>query len=336
MSHKKWLVFVSLFIVLNFIILGLINYIVDPFKVFNSNILPYQAQMNERYVKIEYLKKNHQKFNAYLFGSSRIGITKPKVIEKYIPNSKFYNFTLSRANLYDYERYLKFFLKNKYEINTLYLQIDLDDMLDYGQNELNYAYRAHPDLTNESMLLHHIKYLIGFFPLHLNEKISDNINNEKNKRYQFDEGTWSLEKNEQALSENCEEYVANIKNFHIKYRRVERYITKTKSMKSLKNIIDLCKTNHIKLYIFTTPLNHNRLDTFILEDYKKFIKDISKLTDFYNFATYNTITNNDCNYYEDSHYRPQVGKFIAARIFNDKNITLPTDFGEFIKKGSLD
>ena len=335
MSHKKWLLFVFLFILFNFTLLALINYIVDPIKIFNSNILPYQSYMNERFVKIEYLKKNHHKFNAYLFGSSRIGVTQPQIVEKYLPNSKFYNFTLSAANLYDYQKHLEFFLENRYEINTLYLQIDLDDMYDYGHSLSTYSYKFHPDVTHDSLLLYYIQYLFRFSPLHLKEKIMDNFKNEKIKYYQIDKGTWTLKKKELQLKTNCTKYVEEISGFHIKYRRTKSYTTARFSMKALKKIIELCKMNHIKLYVFITPHNHNKLDTFILDDYKNFIRDISELTDFYNFATYNTITNNDCNYYETSHYRPHVANLIAARIFKDKNISLPDDFGKFIAKGSL-
>ena len=59
-------------------------------------------------------------------------------------------------------------------------------------------------------------------------------------------------------------------------------------------------------------------------------------TNYYDFSGYNTVTTNDCNYYETSHYRPLVGNLIAARIFHDSTISVPDDFGKFITKNTID
>ena len=47
-------------------------------------------------------------------------------------------------------------------------------------------------------------------------------------------------------------------------------------------------------------------------------------------------TDLDKNYYEDSHYRPNVGNMIAAKIFKDKNINVPDDFGILVTKDNID
>jgi len=335
MKNHQWLRWVLFFTIINFTLLGLVNYVVDPFRVFGSNFLPYQVQMNERFVKIEYIKKNHHKFNAYLFGSSRIGTTEPSMIEKYVPNSKFYNFTLSSGNLHDYQLNLEFFIKEKYPLKTLYLQLDLDDMSIYGQRESDYLCKLHPEVTNEFTSVYYMKYLFGFFPMNTRVKIMDNIDNQKSKRRHIEKGTWSLKAKEERLVKSCEEYVKNVSSFNTKHRRTRKYTTAELSMKSLRRIVDLCHTNNIKLYVFTSAHNQNKMDTFLLEDYKKYLKDISEITSFYDFTGYNSVTKNNCNYYEMSHYRPQVAKLIAARIFNDTSISVPSDFGKYIEKGSM-
>ena len=335
MKNHQWLTWVLFFTIINFTLLGLVNYVVDPFKIFGTNFLPYQVQMNERFVKIEYIKKNHQKFNAYLFGSSRIGTTEPKIIEKYVPNSKFYNFTVSSANLYDYLLHLEFFLQEKYPINTLYLQIDLDDMSIYGHRESDYLSKLHPEVTHELTSVYYMKYLFGFFPMNTRVKIMDNLNSKKTKERDIAKGTWSLPSKEESLLKNCDEYVKHVSSFNTKHRRVKKYTTAEFSMKALRKIVDLCRVNNIKLHLFTSAHNQNKMDTFFLEDYNKYLRDISEITSFYDFTGYNSVTKNNCNYYEMSHYRPQVAELIAARIFNDSSINVPSDFGKYIKKGSM-
>lgn len=335
MSSKKWIsiVFTMLFTGMSF--MALVNYVVDPFSIFGTDFFKQKTQMNERYVKLEYIKKHHNEFNGYMFGSSRIGVVKPEVIEKYIPNSHFYNFTLSSANLHDYMMHLKFFLKEHYVIKTLYLQIDLDDMYCYGQDSTDYLSKLHPDVTDESLFLYKIKYLLGFFPLNLRTKIELNLKGYSPKSYDLKTGIWQLKENEKALQKDAVAYVKNEKSFHIKNRPIIHFSKQKESMDALKTIVKLCKEHHIKLYIFTTPHNHNKVDIFFTNDYKKYLRNISEITSFYDFSGYNSVTNNDKNYYEMSHYRPLVGALVAGRIFNDTSVNIPKDFGKYIKKGSL-
>ena len=335
MNTKKWLMTFTAVFVVTMSLFGLVNYVIDPFSVFQSNFFKRSGQINERYVKIEFLEKHHHEFNAYMFGSSRIGVVKPEVIEQYVPNSKFYNFTLSSGNLHDYMVHLKYFLKRGYEIKTLYMQIDIDDMNYYGQDESDYLCKLHPYVMGESLFAGKMKYLFGFFPLNVRKKISVNFQKASPKKFDISTGIWSLIDNEKELIENPKKYVANEASFHFKNRRVLRYFREKEAMDALQTIVQLCQKNKIKLYVFTSAHNQNKMDTFVLKDYNKFLRDISEITSFYDFSGYNSVTMNDANYYEMSHYRPRVGSLMAARIFHDNTISVPRDFGKFIEKGTL-
>ena len=334
-SGQKWLMVVSFVLMLNMSLLAIINYVVDPFFIFQSKVFEKKIQMNERFVKVDYLQKNHQKYNAYLFGSSRIGVIEPKVFEQYISKSRFYNFTLSSANFYDYLKHLEYFVKENYEIKTLVLQLDVENMNNYGEDSNDYLSLLHPDVVDESLALFYGRYLFGFFPLNLRSKIEINLQKELRKPYDLERGSWKLPILEKELIENDQQYVAKVKRFHLHNRRVIQYTKRHQDMKALKNIVGLCEKKGVKLYVFTTPHNKNMMDTFVLKDYKKYLNDIVSLTDFYDFSGYNSVTNNNTNYYETSHYRPHVGKLIARKIFNDKELDVPADFGIYRAKGVL-
>ena len=335
MSSKSWIAIVTGILLVNMSIVALVNYVVDPFGIFQSNILKNKMQMNERFVKIDYIDKNHQKYNSYLFGSSRIGVMEPEVIEQYIPKSKFYNFTVSSANLHDYLSHLEYFIKQKYEIKTLLLQLDIDDMNNYGQDNADYLSLLHPHVFDESLSFFYTRYLLGFFPLNLRSKIELNLGEISKKTYNLETGVWYLPYNEKSLVSDSSAYVKNEKSFHFKNRRIIHYTREEENKKALEKIVDLCRLSEIKLYVFTTPHNQNMMDTFVLEDYNKYLRNISELTDFYDFSGYNTITMKNNHYYEMSHYRPYISELIAARIFDNKDISIPNDFGKFIEKGSL-
>ncbi len=333
MHSKKWIIIVFLVLFINMFFVALINYIVDPFAVFKSKVFTHQLQMNERFVKVDYLQENHQNYNAYLFGSSRIGVIEPKVFEKYIPQSKFYNFTLSSANLYDYLNHLEYFVKEGYEIKTLVVQLDLNDMNYYEKAVDDYLSLSHPSVLDESSTFFYARYLFGFFPVNLQSTLETNFSQKILKTYDLKSGVWSLPLREKDLLSDAKKYVKNQKCFYIKNRRVIQYTKEIQNKKALQEIVNLCKKEKIKLYFFSTPHNKNMMDTFVLEDYHRYLNDIAHITSFYDFSGYNSVTNNNTNYYETSHYRPQVGKLIAAKIFNDSEVFVPNDFGIYRKKG---
>src|SRR4051812_30298410 len=101
MNYNKWSILVITIAFSFCVLLMSVNYVIDPFNIFHTRFLKYQYQMNERVIKNEFLETEHDQFNCYMFGTSRIGSTNPKTIEKYIPKSKFYNLTASGAPLYD-------------------------------------------------------------------------------------------------------------------------------------------------------------------------------------------------------------------------------------------
>ncbi len=318
-------------------IMASINYIIDPFDIFGSNFLKKSFQKNERFIKIEYLTKNNINFNSYLIGSSRIGPTDPEMINKYILGAKFYNFTIASATLTDELDHIKYMIKAGYPIKNLYLQVDItDNMMSYKHPTSDYLRKQHPYLNDESMIIYYIDYLINPFPKNVKGKIVKNLSATNNEFYSIQSGMWSYPNVDKEIDKNCQKYTANEISFSTKRKPFIKNTYTNVNLISLSKIIELCKKNNINLIIFTTPNNHNYLDRVYEDEYYTFLKGLTSVTNFWDFSGYNTVTLNDCNYYESSHYRPKVAKLIAARIFNDNNITLPTDFGTYITLKNID
>ena len=336
MNSKKWIKVSAFTTLLGFSILMLINYVIDPFNIFQSKILKHDFQVNERFVKVQYLEENHQKFNTYMIGSSRIGTTSPETIEQYLPQANIYNLTLNGATLYDYLMHIRYLIKENYPITTLYMQLDVINMSYYGKLESNYLTRMHPYVEDKSLAPFYFDYLSGFFPFNIKNKIAQNIDYTFKTTYVLDTGIWENKIDEEKISNNCKEYVQNQESFHRNDRPILKYSTKKETVEALTEIVTLCKANNIKLTTFMMPHNKSMMDTFILEDYLKYMKDVANITDFYDFSGYNSVTTNNCNYYERSHYRPLVGALIAARIFDDKKLQVPKDFGRFVNKGNIE
>ena len=108
------------------------------------------------------------------------------------------------------------------------------------------------------------------------------------------------------------------------------------NLEALRELVALCKKKDINLILFITPYNKLLMDHFVAEDYIRFLKDLSEIVGFWDFSGYNSVTTDNKNYIDFSHYNLSVSGLIAARIFNDRTMTVPRDFGIWVTKSNID
>jgi hypothetical protein len=339
MSHKKWfriVVFVAIFFLLG---TAVINYVVDPFDIFHTQIFDHQYQPNERYRQIEFLYKNHTQYNSYILGSSRVGTIDPQFIEKYIVGSRFYNCVESLATNHDYLMNLKYFLDNKYELKNIYLQIDLDiNMIEHKMSDDDYLRKYHPFNLGKSKFTYYMQYLFMKPAIkNIYKKIEWKLKN-KYSPIQIDEnsGKYSWIEAEKLIESDQNAYIKSQSNLNInEVNRTRGGQCIEENINDLKELVRLCRENNISLIIFTTPNNYNVIDTFDTKIYMRFLNELANVTPYWDFSGYNTITLDNKYYYESSHYRPIVAQLVAARIFNDNSIDVPDDFGVLVNQSNI-
>lgn len=339
MNYKQWTRWTVIIILVSPIIIATVNYTIDPFGIFGHK--PDNCfQPNERFVKIELLNRKKEDFQGYLIGSSRIGTTEPSTIEQYKKGQKFYNMTMSAGTLAEFEQIVRYMINQNYPLKTLYLQVDVYDNLlgDYSDPNI-LLLRMHPFVLNQEKGAFYKSYLLGFSFDDLFRQFQINIGMSTNPRKYdfFQTGCWYDMEKEKMLIKDPKNYVTHEKSFH---RTVDKELVTNsqaikQNVKALKNLVALCEYYKIELHVFVTPHNHNMMKEISFQDYISFLSALSDITNYWDFSGYNSITVNDENYYEYSHYRPHVSALIAGRIFNDSNLSIPSDFGILVTKATL-
>ncbi|MCG3716583.1 hypothetical protein L5F64_13415, partial [Aliarcobacter butzleri] len=61
-------------------------------------------------------------------------------------------------------------------------------------------------------------------------------------------------------------------------------------------------------------------------------EELSKIAPYWDFMTQNSISDNENNYIDPSHLKQELGYLYFARIFDDKSVEIPKDFGIFVEK----
>ncbi len=318
------------------IMIALVNYLIDPFGVFHTNLLIKSKSLNERVVKIDYLNAHKDRYNAFMFGSSTMGTSNPSTLEKYIPRSKFYNLTCSSSNMYDFRLLLEYLLDHDFDVKHLYMQIDLTSLREYGKHP-NPAQRHHYALTNTPAWRFYLEYLTIFPFTAMKAKVMMAVEDANATRFDIENtGRWFVDYKDKQRAKDIDAYIANEASFHTHARRTrgeEKNIGLI--LKDYQAIVKRCHDKGVDLKVLITGYNHLRMDSFKIEDVMTFLRQLSAYHDIWYFAGYNTITNNDKNYYEVNHYIPKIGDLMAARIYHDSTVNVPDDFGVLLTKGNI-
>ncbi|HWR39069.1 MAG TPA: hypothetical protein VN611_06185 [Patescibacteria group bacterium] len=316
----------------------LTNLLLDPFRIFNTGLLPHDYQVNERYAKIQFLEQTHGQFDSYILGSSRSLSTDPNILEKYIPGSRFYNMGVSGGTTYDHWLHLKYFLAQGYPVRNIYLQLDPEALTDYQFDAGNYLNRHHPRVQEENRLLFCFSYLPILPVEYWKGKIMLNWEGRGDKIFDVTGSGRVIETAWEAqITADPVGYTEQQPSFHQRtMTRTKRATELEKNLRTLREIRDLCQARQIRLIVFMSPPNHVTMDSVVFDDYCQLLRGVSEISPFWDFSGYNSVTLNDRNYYEKSHYRPPVAEMLAARIFDDPTTVLPPDFGVWVTETNVE
>lgn len=342
MSSRRFSVLFICCSICLFLLNAILNYCIDPYGIFETFFLKKEIGKNERYSKIQHLNENTS--NSFMIGSSRIGLTNPKILKRYL-DENFYNFTLGNANLFDTISLLKYLVRTKKHIQTLYIQIDLDywnELTDY--KNFNPSRFWHFNLNEKSRADYYSYYLFNFFGSAISKKIM--LNSSGNKHFDIqeiiyhDDGRWEYTTRKIKKRMNSIKYIQNEKTLKYTSGYSKKVFTEINSNieTTIKNINRLCRENNIKCIFFTAPLYKNLYNTFSDIYIEKFLRLLLQNIDYpiHHFTYLNSITTDPFWYYEMHHYIEELSPLIAARIFNDKSVKVPEDFGVLLTKENID
>ena len=282
----------------------------DTFNVFHwKNIRFTSAEPNNNFIKTQYIIRNPKKFNAFVFGSSRVGNIPPDCLpqETDCVPLRWYNMTHSEGIPAEHFQTVRTFLKNGVKIDMIMLGFD---------NIAMYASLA----QHERQLLRipfqvYEKNAFHFYALYLKSKTARSIVKEVS-RYNAAEN--------KTESERFYDWGGSASNFVLTENpQMERYVsehegkefTQKDAYKDIAAIAELCRENGIALVLFTSPLYETTYRDAAENGYFDFLRSVAGVGEFYNFSSLNSYTTNPQYYFESSHYRPALGLLVEQVLF---------------------
>ncbi|MCR4655039.1 MAG: hypothetical protein K5770_02220 [Lachnospiraceae bacterium] len=302
---KKYVIKAFVYAVVLISVFASVNIVIDPYNIFhysyprNNGVEP-----NKNYIKTEYILHNPDKFDSFIFGSSRAGFVDTSLF----PEGKYYNMCSSEAVPAEHLRLLKVLIDHGVVPKNVYIM--LDDISCFVDPKLHdqMLYRIpYPDEGLIPRLKFYMKYCDLITTWEALSVIRDHEDDDPDYTERFREsGSERLDK-EPYFIEGA---------FDCGYW-ADYYELRTEAViEDIRQIKELCDENGITLRLVTNPLYYKTYTRDVQNGYIDFLEALSGVTDFWNFSSFSDITTDEGNYYESSHFTPEISAMMIDVVFN--------------------
>jgi len=341
MSSKQWLiVFAATVLAIALLMVGF-NYIVDPFDVFGSVFSPwwsYSETLNPRVAKIEYLDKHHEQYDSYIIGCSSTSSFPVEQLNAYF-DASFYNAIMYGADLYDVELMSKYMLEH-YEVKNLVVSLYIGNAEQYNHETDPATYGLHYKVDGSSPLLFYWRYLTAnpqYSSDKLKKMMTDGYLQQPHDVFDVETGAYDKSRRDVEAIGSLDSYLAQPA-----YAGFKNYPQRTSSipyleecMGSLQAIKEACEANGTTLTVVCPPLYYEHIAHYSQKDRAAFCQALAEVTDYWDF-TLSSVSFEPRYFYDETHFRNDIGKMAVARMFRDDSFYIPDDFGYFVTVDTVD
>jgi hypothetical protein len=342
MKHTKWLtITLSLIFVFDAIIVAF-NFSEDTYGVrqtlFSLNqdkdisYRFYPDAINQHIFNPEFIFSHPKRFDSFIFGSSRVAVIDPAKIG----GGNFYNMSYSQGLPSEHLAIIKAFLRREIKIKTVLIGLDEFCFAISAEEHKNQLLRImHPDISGQSRLT---LFLLYFFR---KPSLFEAANAKNELLHKKREDGFMLDKNGLNLGWVNKERTINAVQKPIFPNQMPLYAPikyppqdVDRSIRIIEELVNLSKINNFSVILFFNPMNA-KIYLNYANELMRIKERLARITDYYDFSGFNSVTTNDVNYYEEGHYRYLVGDLIIKKIYDEDKMTIPRDFGVRVTKENI-
>ncbi|MFI3250434.1 MAG: polysaccharide deacetylase family protein [Eubacteriales bacterium] len=339
MSNKAWTIF---FFATCLSLVGAVfgfNYYTDPYGAFGDTFLEwhgYGMTKNPRVAKTAYLEEYGDQYDAFIVGPSSTSSYPTEALNK-LYDANFYNYIVYSADMWDSEQMI-YHLLEEYSPKQLILNVYISHGYQYHLEQDPLSYSLH-HLTNPelSALEYYWRYLtlhpkLGLEKLELLE--TDQFLPQAFDVFIPETGTYNKYGRDAEHISNMEDYLLAYPNFSDYYVHAQPLVDTEACMESVARILERCEQEGVPIEIVTSPLYIMDAHSYPREDVEGFYTALAEVTDYWDF-TLSSISHDPRFFYDNTHFRNNVGEMAVARMAGDESIYIPDDFGFYVTKETI-
>ncbi len=358
---KKWILIFFTCVAVFIGIFAIVSYKADKFGYWEiqraeiDHLSSYNRTTLQRHVKVNYIKRNPDKYSAVIFGGSNAGAIDPNLLEE-LTGNKTYNFYNDWGNMNDYLLLAQFCIKTMPNLKEIFVQISNEEE---HAGEKDFGHKLPSIVTGKPAFIERVSALFYNNPIGI---LTDFIGEEKKrikrapllelyvpsenknpKSYREDSIDGKLItyyqtcSNELVLKNVLTSPTAGVKfddALPILFERTQRnFSTAASAVHDLEQIKLLCEQNNIKLTVAIGATFISKKSGFEGEQYYAWLKQLVSVTPLWDFSGFSEANLNPFNFYEAFHYNYETADEMLNVVYGKKQ---NEDFGSFLTTQNVD
>lgn len=344
MTSKSWCICAACIFAAVMAIIAAFNYVCDPFGVFGDRFFDwysYDMTNNPRTAKVAYLEKslksNEEKYDSYILGCSSTS-SFPTVTLSEKLGCRFYNMIMYGADMADVEETAEYLINN-HTVKNIVLNVYLGNAVNYDECPDELTYGMHTKAGGKTAIEFYTRHLFAN-PSYSAAKIRSRFLSDEYLSLPFD--VFDPESGEYDKRKRDAESVSDIESYLEEYPIFANYPKRSYTMpyirenaESVRRIRELCENAGVNLITVACPVYSGYFEYFNREDIEKFYASLAEASGgFWDFAV-SSVSFEPRYFYDETHFKNDVGEMMAARIFGDEDRHYcPDDFGEYVTEES--
>ena len=294
---------------------------IDPFNVLHPlSIRDNGVEPNKNYIKMTWLLHEPDRFDALLFGSSRVG----SIHAENIPGLRCYNMSYSGGVPAEHLANLRTLIAAGIVPRRVFIGLDsisyTEDPALHRDQPIRMPYETakaepllfwrtylNPDLTRDSV-----------FDVMLGHK-----------------KTPGFADNFYAYGWDHDYGYVSAYDFSRAVPIIPGGMMIPQTLESIAGIVRLCRDNGIELTIFINPMYEVTYRASVERNFFLFLKGLAQVTDFYNFSGCSSYARDSSWFFDASHYTAELGDILLARMCGGESAS-DDGFGMYVTSENVD
>lgn len=337
MQARNYVLALSAIAVSLFLAVAIANFVIDPTGVFGTSLVPHRAAFNDRYARFSEYRSHPDRYDAVLFGSSRSWLLPFDEMSRHMGDVTLANFGVTVGMLTDHLAVLEYMLHNPptvgRRIREIFLLLDVDSFGRRPFTNESLGFALPPAVTGESPPHFWWRNLIAIQPRFWRDALRNLVQQRASQAprpiVQQQRATlgmlsiFSIAVRAQGLPERRAD---GDKNAAEKITMRPLY---PQQLELWKRFVDLCRQHDIRLIVALSPLRRENVSNFDRSDLAKLIDDIARVAPVWDFTEAGWVADDGSLWMDESHFTPEVGRMIIARVFGDQMPPQWAAFGHF-------
>lgn len=341
LSSGKWLLLLGAAVALIALLVGIFNVLVDPYGAFGDPLFgwwAYDETLNPRMAKISYLESHHSEYDSYIIGASGTSSYPVEALNRYL-DARFYNCFFYGTDLYVYEEMANYILDH-YTVKNLLLNLSPKIAMAYGAP-------ADPDLTTTQHYRVDGSSALGFWlkyafinPMDSVQKIeqyvTDSYLQQPYRCFDPADGAYDKSTRDAEPIGDLEDYLAR-EQYSVFTDYPEGSVALNDmeaAIAGVERIVAKCRERGVRLIVTLQPAYCENLEYYDSDALTAFRAALAQVTEYWDF-TLSSVSYEPRYFYDETHFRNDIGRMALARIFGDDTVYVPDDFGEYVAWGSV-